>query len=108
VRFACHGGCPKDRFIATPDGEAWFNYLCAGYKRFFHHIDQPMRIMADLLRRNRAPAEIMRRYAGEQDASAGRSLRRTGRNDPCPCGSGKKFKQCHGAQMDQSPNLTIA
>ena len=23
-------------------------------------------------------------------------MQRTGRNDPCPCGSGKKFKQCHG------------
>ena len=23
-------------------------------------------------------------------------LASTGRNDPCPCGSGKKFKQCHG------------
>ncbi|MFN4901645.1 MAG: preprotein translocase subunit SecA [Betaproteobacteria bacterium] len=34
------------------------------------------------------------------DASAGSPVRRAepkvGRNDPCPCGSGKKFKQCHG------------
>ena len=96
VRFACHGGCPKDRFIATPDGEAGLNYLCAGYKRFFHHIDQPMRIMADLLRRNRAPAEIMRWYA-ERDAQRQQAFAHTGRNDPCPCGSGKKFKHCHGA-----------
>jgi uncharacterized protein len=59
VRFACHGGCPKDRFLDTPDGEPGLNALCAGYKTFFHHIDQPMRAMTDLLRRGRAPAEIM-------------------------------------------------
>jgi uncharacterized protein len=59
VRFACNGGCPKDRFIATPDGEPGLNYLCAGYKLFFHHITRPMNIMVDLLRQQRAPAEIM-------------------------------------------------
>jgi uncharacterized protein len=63
VRFACHGGCPKDRFIYTPDGEAGLNYLCAGYKIFFHYIDRPMRVMCDLLRQDRAPAEIMFLYA---------------------------------------------
>ena len=55
VRFACHGGCPKDRFIATPDGEPGLNYLCAGYKAFFHHVDRPMRFMAERLRRGDAP-----------------------------------------------------
>ena len=95
VRFTCHGGCPKDRFINTPDGEAGLNYLCAGFKHFFQHVDQPMRIMADLLRRNRAPSEIMRWYA-EQDAQRQQAFARIGRNDPCPCGSGKKFKLCHG------------
>jgi uncharacterized protein len=59
VRFACHGGCPKDRFIQTPDGEPGLNYLCAGYKAFFHHIDIPMRIMVDYLRRGQPPANIM-------------------------------------------------
>ena len=89
VRFACHGGCPKDRFIATPVGEPGLNYLCDGYKAFFHHVDRPMRIMGQLLARDRAPAEIMGLYAAE-DA-------RRGRNDPCPCGSGRKWKVCHGS-----------
>jgi uncharacterized protein len=89
VRFACHGGCPKDRFIETPDGKPGLNYLCAGYKRYFHHVDRPMRIMADLLGQGRAPSEIMQLYAAEDVAR--------GRNDPCTCGSGKKWKRCHGA-----------
>jgi len=62
VRFACHGGCPKDRFIKTPDGEPGLNYLCAGFKIFFNHIDKPMRMMSQLLLLNRAPSEIMQTY----------------------------------------------
>ncbi|MGZ4380544.1 MAG: anaerobic sulfatase maturase [Gaiellaceae bacterium] len=89
VRFACHGGCPKDRFISTPDGEPGLNYLCAGYKRFFHHVDRPMKIMGELLRQERAPSELMQLYAAEDAAR--------GRNDPCSCGNGKKWKHCHGA-----------
>jgi uncharacterized protein len=59
VRFACHGGCPKNRFIRTPKGEPGLNYLCAGYKSFFKHIDEPMKIMSYLFRQGQAPAEIM-------------------------------------------------
>jgi uncharacterized protein len=59
VRFACNGGCPKDRFITTPDGEAGLNYLCAGYKAFFRHVGPAMLTMTQLLRQGRAPAEIM-------------------------------------------------
>ena len=49
MKFACHGECPRNRFIHTPDGEAGLNHLCAGYLAFFTHIDRPMRLMADLL-----------------------------------------------------------
>ena len=59
VRFACHGGCPKDRFVATPAGEPGLNYLCAGFKAFFRHVDAPMRRMCELLREGRAPSEIV-------------------------------------------------
>lgn len=59
VRFACHGECPKHRFLRTPDGEDGLNYLCAGYKKFFTHIDSPMKTMAALLAMRRAPAEVM-------------------------------------------------
>jgi uncharacterized protein len=59
VRFACHGGCPKNRFIRTPRGEPGLNYLCQGYKDFFKHIDEPMKIMAFLIRRQLPPLEVM-------------------------------------------------
>jgi uncharacterized protein len=59
VRFACHGECPKNRFRQTPDGEAGLNYLCAAYKRFFHHANPAMRGMAYLALNRRPPAEIM-------------------------------------------------
>jgi uncharacterized protein len=59
VRFACNGECPKHRFIQTPDGEDGLNYLCAGYKKFFNHIDPHMKTMARLLQNDEAPARIM-------------------------------------------------
>ena len=100
VRFACHGGCPKNRFIKTPDGEPGLNYLCAGYKHFFKHVDQPMRVMGELLRRNRAPAEIMNILAVEETKRK-EAFAKCDRNDPCPCGSGRKFKHCHGRHPDE-------
>ena len=92
VRFACHGECPRNRFILTPDGEPGLNYLCAGYKAFFNHIDKPMKMMADLLRNGRYADEVMAQLATEEAAL----YAHVGRNEPCPCGSGKKYKQCHG------------
>ncbi len=68
VRFACHGECPRNRFATTPDGEPGLNYLCAGYKSFFKHIDHPMKIMAALLRAEKSPAEVMRILKRERRA----------------------------------------
>lgn len=95
VRFVCNGGCPKDRFIQTPDGEEGLNYLCAGFKQFFTHINRPMQIMANELRAQRAPANVMRILA-QEDAAMQARFANVNRNDPCPCGSGRKYKQCHG------------
>jgi uncharacterized protein len=64
VLFACYGECPRNRFTETPDGEAGLNYLCAGYKVFFNHIDGPMRSMARLLKSGRFADEIMTIEAG--------------------------------------------
>jgi uncharacterized protein len=66
VLFACNGGCPKDRTEFTPDGEPGLNHLCSGFKAFFTHVDEPMRIMAGLLRQRRPAAEIMKIYFGKE------------------------------------------
>ncbi|MDH3675924.1 MAG: anaerobic sulfatase maturase [Anaerolineae bacterium] len=95
VRFACHGECPKNRFLTTPDGEVGLNYLCAGFKHFFHHIDYPAQIIIGLIRRGRPAAEIMQILAVEE-AKLKAALVHTDRNELCPCGSGRKVKQCHG------------
>lgn len=65
VLFACYGECPRNRFIHTPDGEPGLNYLCAGYKLFFNHINRPMRMMADLLHRGHYADEVMNMIAEE-------------------------------------------
>ena len=64
VLFACYGECPRNRFAETPDGEAGLNYLCAGYRMFFNHIDGPMRTMAGLLKSGRFADDIMTIEAG--------------------------------------------
>jgi uncharacterized protein len=105
VRFVCNGECPKNRFIETPEGEPGLNYLCDGYKEFFRHIDGSMRFMANELRCGRAPANIMN-YTASHEGKAVKVFAKPGRNDPCPCGSGLKFKKCHGRvehQRDETP-----
>jgi uncharacterized protein len=95
VRFACHGGCPKDRFATSPYGEPGQHYLCPGYELFFRHVSEPMRAMSALLRAGQPPADLMTSYASA-DA-------RRGRNEPCGCGGGRKWKQCHGGPVRVPP-----
>lgn len=95
VRFACNGECPKHRFIQTPGGEPGLNYLCAGYKHFFTHIDPYMKFMAAELRAGRPAANVMRYVS--VDAGVARTAQAVSPNAACPCGSGKKYKKCCGA-----------
>jgi serine-type anaerobic sulfatase-maturating enzyme len=96
VWFACKGECPKNRFGATPDGELGLNYLCAGYKAFFRHIDRPVKIMAQLMRQEQPAALVMEVLAQQEGRQSPVKKSKVGRNDPCPCGSGLKYKKCHG------------
>jgi uncharacterized protein len=99
--FTCHGECPKNRVLTTPDGEPGLNWLCAGLKAFFAHTERPMMKMAELLRRGQSAEGIMTILAGEE-RQAGKAFSGAGRNDPCPCGAReetgrpRKFKKCHG------------
>ncbi|UCD98469.1 MAG: anaerobic sulfatase maturase [Chloroflexota bacterium] len=95
VLFACNGECPKNRFIKTPDGEPGLNYLCAGYKAFFQRVDEPMKIMAMLLRSNRPASDVMRILTSTQEEVI-RAFKNTKSEEHCPCGSGLFFRQCHG------------
>ena len=61
VRWACHGGCPKDRFATSVDDEKGQNFLCEGYYGFFTHAASTIEDMAMLLQAGRAPSEVMLR-----------------------------------------------
>jgi uncharacterized protein len=85
--FACRGGCPKDRLATTDAGEPGLNVLCEGLRAFYVHADPLLRRMVAAGRHPSAVKEELR--AEEQ-----RRWRGIGRNDPCPCGSGRKAKRC--------------
>ncbi len=92
VRYACHGECPKHRFLMSPDGEPGLNFLCQGYKNFFHHVEPFMEFMSKELKNKRAPANVMQWIRNKENQVIKPVMPQ--RNDPCPCGSGKKFKGC--------------
>jgi len=86
----CRGGCPKDRLVRG-DGER-ANHLCAGLKVFFEHADKRLRGLAERWRATRPElAEDARRARLARSSDGSRKI---GRNDPCPCGSGLKYKRC--------------
>lgn len=66
VLFACHGGCPKNRFLELPPDKNGLNYLCAGYKEYFYHVSGVMRFMSKELKEGRAPANIMNYLSGQE------------------------------------------
>ncbi len=103
-RRYCYGACPKDRIALTPDGEEGLHYLCAGYRMFYAHTLPYWEKMAACLRQGRPASDWNSVQSSEfkvqgKGGKARNSERRTpnsgrGRNSPCPCGSGRKFKKC--------------
>ena len=89
VLFLCNGGCPKDRLSPTRA-----NYLCAGYRRFYNHALPCLRRMALLAAAGQPVTGIMAQLAPQP-----RRRPTAGRNDPCPCGSGRKYKLCCGRRL---------
>lgn len=87
---ACNGGCPKDRFALGENGEPGLNYLCGGLRQFFAHAEPQLRQIVDLRKRGASPEAIRAALLAESQIR----WRGVGRNDPCPCGSGRKAKHC--------------
>jgi len=83
---------------AHPD----LTYLTVGNKElkldlYEGHADKPMQIMADLIRRGKLAEEVMK-VMGTEEKGDERVSMKPGRNEPCFCGSGLKFKKCHAKQ----------
>jgi len=89
----CRGGCTKDRLRDPTDHGS--NHFCNAFKMFFDHADLEFRRLAEewLEERRKAEEAVYRRQ--EAYASLHAAIK-VGRNDPCPCGSGKKYKKCCG------------
>ena len=88
VLYLCNGGCPVEQFIPAQESRHNLNYLCAGYKAFFTHIEPYVQAMRSALHQ-RMPASQYFRFLPD-------SKLKVSRNHPCPCGSGKKYKLCCG------------
>ncbi len=107
----CNAGCPKHHVPIGTDPSR-VNWFCEGYKMFFREALGELRRMAEYFKRNETPppkaplengatgAKRRERFeAGPPPGAAGPLPKKTpGRNDPCPCGSGKKYKRCCGAK----------
>ncbi len=101
-RQYCHGGCPKHRPHGGDIPEP--TILCRAYKTFYGHTLERMNWLADFIRRGQQPppCRVNVQAGARSDSQVGRVTSKVyagttpGRNSPCPCGSGLKFKKCCG------------
>ena len=84
----CWGGCVKDR-VRDPQDNG-LNHFCEAYKMFFEYADPFYKKLADDWKKEQSALHAQNRETNKIDYS------KVGRNDPCPCGSGLKFKRCCG------------
>ena len=82
----CRGGCPKERGYDRKDKSK--NHLCQGYRMFFEHAHPRLKALAERWKLEQGLSGNGRSWAGPPG--------KPGRNDPCPCGSGRKYKKCCG------------
>ena len=88
----CAGDCQKNRFRESRDPRQ-LSWLCVGRQRFLKHALPGLRELAVGVQQERQAAlEAQKRERARDAVRNG-----IGRNDPCPCGSGRKFKKCCGS-----------
>ncbi|MBQ6173537.1 MAG: anaerobic sulfatase maturase [Clostridia bacterium] len=88
----CGGGCPKDRHALSPDGEPGQYVPCEGLRDYFAYAVPRLKAAMALSAQHRSRREITETLIRAERER----FRSVNRNDPCPCGSGLKFKQCCG------------
>ncbi len=93
----CQGDCLKHRLCADGGDPRRLSLLCEGWKMFYSHTLPRFRELAARVARERAA------FSGPGEAGAGAGP--PGRNDPCPCGSGKKYKHCCGRKGRRNASM---
>jgi len=96
----CHGGCPKDR-ITLQDDVSHPSYFCSSYKRLFEYSNQRFLRLSRQIIAERSGGQVASTISATDIKPPVKKTRakpttknKIGRNSPCPCGSGKKYKHC--------------
>lgn len=91
----CKSGCPRNR--TAVDDAVRPDYFCAAYKEFYPHAHARLARVAERVRQRQAFFHRLQVSPAQ--------VKRTGPNEPCPCGSGKKYKKCCASPADQRSYL---